>query len=245
MAVGAACGGGSSDAGDARAGDAGEPIRWFIASSVAPVADELIDRFAAASTREIRTNLGSSSVLARQITHGAIADVWISADSAWVEYVARETGLAIHAAPWATNHVVWVRDVATAGGWPPPLEPSTRIAIGDPDHVPVGRYARAWLGDHWDSFRPHFVYAPHARAVLAFVETGAAGYGAVYHTDARTSTRVRVVEAAGRSAPTTYWLVTHPSAGADARAFATFLRSAGVDSILALAGFGRPVGVDS
>ena len=224
-----------------------DPVRWFIASSLAPVADELAGRFRISTGVDVRVNLASSSVLARQIVHGAPVDVWISADRSWVDHVENETSVSARVTPWATNRVVWVRAADAPGGWPPSLEPDDRVALGDPEHVPLGRAAKAWLESlgYWEALRPHVVYAPHARAALAFVESGAARYGAVYRTDARASTGVREVTGAGQSAKTTYWLVAFPADTPTVADFEAFLAGQEADSILASAGFGHPEGEDS
>ena len=79
-----------------------------------------------------------------------------------------------------------------------------RIALADPEAVPAGRYARAWLEalELWPALESRIVQALDVRAALALVESGAVGAGLVYRTDVVHSTRVREVLAAeGAGAP--------------------------------------------
>src|SRR6185295_3853277 len=80
-----------------------------------------------------------------------------------------------------------------------------RLATGDPDSVPVGRYAKAALSSlgAWDSVADRLVRAENVRAALGFVGRGEAMLGIVYETDARVEKRVRIVD--------TFPASSHPS----------------------------------
>lgn len=190
-------------------------MRWALAvlacvfASSAPAADGLLV-FAAASLKNaldevnraydapVRTSYAASSALARQIERGAPADVFLSADADWMDYLERR-GQVVKGTrrPLLGNRLVWV---APAGS-PVPAEPlallgqSGRLAIADPAHVPAGKYARAAL-EHagtWDRIAGRLAPAENVRAALALVARGEAPLGVVYETDARAEPKVRVL----------------------------------------------------
>jgi molybdate transport system substrate-binding protein len=109
------------------------------------------------------------------------------------------------------------------------LGASGRIAMGDPAHVPAGRYARAaleWLGQ-WQELAPRLARAENVRAALLLVERSEVPIGIVYATDARASRGVRVLET---FPPASHPQVTYPFAltrraagNAQARALLAFL----------------------
>jgi molybdate transport system substrate-binding protein len=148
----------------------------------------------------VRFNFGASNVLARQIVAGAPVDVFISADDAQMDVVAR-AGLVKEGsrAPVLRNQLAVivpsdrqrtfrsVRDITD-----PAIK---RIAIGDPNAVPAGVYAKEYLQKEglWDAIRPRIVPTGSVRAALAAVESGAADAAIVYRTDARIALRATVV----------------------------------------------------
>jgi len=116
-----------------------------------------------------------------------------------------------------------------------------RLATGDPDSVPVGRYARAALIalGVWDSVADRLIRAENVRVALAFVARGEAPLGIVYATDARVEPRVRVVAVFPEEtqAPITYPLALTNTAAAQALPFVTYLRSAGAAAVFRKYGF--------
>ena len=163
--------------------------------------------FAAASTgdvvRAVAEPLGAvvsvsaSSVLARQVAQGAPADVLVSADPAWVDWLAGEGVAVLDRRVVASGRLVVVgaAGAAPAASVASALAGVDRVALADPTHVPAGRYARRALErlGLWDAVEPRVVAAGDVRAALAAVETGAAARAVVYASDARVSPRVRVV----------------------------------------------------
>ena len=149
---------------------------------------------------EVELNLSASTVLAAQIIAGAPVDLFISADLFQMERVAAE-GLirTFTRVDLLSNQLVVIvpADTATAvTSLEALLEPMFgRIAIGDPNGVPVGVYARAYLEsiELWDVLRDRVVPVRSARAALATVETSGVDAGIVYRTDALSSAGVRVV----------------------------------------------------
>ena len=143
-------------------------------------------------------SFAGSSALARQIAAGAPADLFLSADEPWMDYVAQR-GLLVPGtrAPFLGNRLVVVQSAAA------PRIPADvrlarvlsqgRIAMADVEAVPAGKYGKAALDrlGLWGSVSPRVVRAENVRAALALVERGAAEWGIVYATDARASRRVR------------------------------------------------------
>lgn len=175
----------------------------FAAASLTDAVKDLAQRYERETGRSLRLSLASSSTLARQIEHGAPADLFLSADEEWMRYldehqlVARGTW--VH--PIA-NRLVLIAplgrladidlgkrlSVSSALG-------DGRLAVGDPAHVPAGRYAKQALGyyDLWTLAEPRLARAENVRAALALVERGEAPLGIVYATDARASKQVQVL----------------------------------------------------
>lgn len=148
-------------------------------------------------------SFAASSALARQIAAGAAADLFVSADVAWMDHVER-LGRIVPAsrAAFLGNRLVIVETKGLRARYPFPPNPDLaqmlsqgRIALADPDSVPAGRYARAAIerAGAWTSVAPRLVRGESVRAALALVERGAADHGIVYATDARASSRVQVI----------------------------------------------------
>lgn len=188
-----------------------------------------------------RFSFAASSALARQIEQGAPADLFLSADEAWMDYLqarhliaegTRVSPLAnalVLIAPKAMAQPVTLsRGVDLAAL----LGPNGRIATADPAHVPAGRYARAALESlgQWSTLGPRLARADNVRAALLLVERGEAPLGIVYATDARAAPGVRVVATfpAESHPPITYpmALMRRSAGGAGAPALLAFLAGA-------------------
>ncbi len=199
-------------------------------------------------------SFGSSSTLARQIENGAPADVFVSADEEWMNYLAaRNLIVAESRKVFAGNDLVLIApadkpakiEISRTTDFPALLGPQGRIATGDPAHVPVGRYAKAALENLglWGTVGPRIAGAENVRVALALVERGEAPLGIVYGTDAKTSPRVAVV---GVFPAGSYPPVTYPAAivakrdAKSARDFVAFLSSAEGKAILQRFGFSTP-----
>ncbi|WP_267348921.1 molybdate ABC transporter substrate-binding protein [Sphingomonas sp. GM_Shp_2] len=144
-------------------------------------------------------SFAASSALARQVQAGGRADLFASADEAWMDVLDRGGLLASGTrAAWLGNRLVVVAPVAnpvrlTVRTLGPTLARGP-LAMADPASVPAGKYGMAALQrlGAWDAVAPRVVRAENVRAALALVERGAAPYGIVYATDARASAGVRV-----------------------------------------------------
>ena len=196
-------------------------------------------------------SFAASSALARQVEAGGRADLFVSADQEWMDYLAQRRLLAPGTrANLLTNSLVLVaprrdrRRVTIRRGFPLARYLGRgRLAMADPDSVPAGRYGKAAL-QHlgvWQGVQGRIVRGESVRAALAFVERGAAPYGIVYATDARAS---RAVAVAGtfpaRSHPPIVYPVARLAASRDPRAesFRRFLLSPAGRAIFARYGFG-------
>jgi len=199
----------------------------------------------------VRTSFAASSVLAKQIEAGAPADVFLSADTEWMHYLderhlmrpgTREellgNELVLIAPAGSAVQLTLAPGVdlvaALAGG---------RLATGDPDSVPVGRYAQEALTrlGVWEKIAPRLVRAENVRAALEYVARGEATLGIVYRTDALAEKRVRLVDVfpASTHAPIVYVVAQTAHASAQAAAFEAFLESDAARQIFVRYGFER------
>ncbi len=227
-------------------------VRVFAASSLTDVLKTVGDAFAAEGHPAPVFNFAASSELARQIEQGAEADVFISADEAWMNALA-EKGLVDAATRVAllTNRLVLIAptdrpltlELKQGINFPAALK-GGKLAIGNPDSVPAGRYAREAL-EHfgaWAGIEKEAVRAENVRAALRFVETGEAAAGIVYATDAKASGDKVVVVA--EFPADSHTPITYPAAavvgGADgpAKSFLEFLKGPEARSAFESAGFG-------
>lgn len=154
--------------------------------------------FSAASTADVVRGLApdvvvsvaASSVLARQIARGAPADVFLTADPAWIDGLEREGVGVLDRRVVARGALVVVGPL---DGGEAPFE--GRLALADPTHVPAGRYARRALEatGRWEAVGADAVRTGDVRAALAAVEAGGADRAVVYASDAAASRRVRVL----------------------------------------------------
>lgn len=195
-------------------------------------------------------SFAASSALARQVRAGAPADLFVSADEAWMDDLARSGLLAPGTrATLAGNRLVVVTPAANRVRLTVPTLARTLaagpLAMADPAAVPAGRYGRAALDrlGAWEAVRGRVVRAENVRAALALVERGAAPYGIVYATDAHASPGVRVagVFPASSHPPIRYPIARlRASRRADAEGFRRFLLSPRGRAIFARHGFTSP-----
>jgi molybdate transport system substrate-binding protein len=169
----------------------------FAAASLTDALEEIGAAFEARTGTRVIFSFAGSNALARQIQAGAPADVFLSADLDRMDDLER-AGLvrARDRVSLLSNRLTVI--VPTSSSLviesPRDLEGVRRLALGDPEAVPAGVYARRWLEDEglWRRLRSRVVPTLDVRAALAAVESEAAEAGIVYRTDARISRRVRV-----------------------------------------------------
>lgn len=195
-------------------------------------------------------SFAASSALAKQVEAGAPADIFVSADEPWMDYVAGRGLLkAGTRVSFLANRLVLVAPVASAK--PVPIRPGFplarllvdgKLAMGEASSVPAGRYGKEALArlGIWDEVAGHVAGADNVRAALALVERGEAPYGIVYATDAIASKRVRIVGIFPENshAPITYPIaLLATSASPDAEGFRRFLISSTGKAIFRRYGF--------
>lgn len=220
------------------AADAPKPeLLVFAASSLTDVLNELGALYTKESGQTVKFSYAASSVLARQIESGAKADAFLSADREWMDYL--DTRNLIDKSTRRNllgNELVLIAPadgtvkVKIAKGFPlAKIMGDGRLATGDPDSVPVGRYAKAALTSLgvWDSVADRLVRAENVRAALGFVARGEAMFGIVYETDARVEKKVRIVDTFPPSShqPIVYPVATAAKPQDGAREFVEFLAS--------------------
>jgi molybdate transport system substrate-binding protein len=196
-------------------------------------------------------SFAASSALARQVEAGAPADLFISADEEWMDYIDRK-GLVRKGTrvPFLTNNLVLIAPAASkarlAIGKNFPLARTLgngRLAMADPASVPAGRYAKEALTNLgvWPAVHARVVGAENVRAALRLVDQGEAPLGIVYTTDAMADKGVRIVGTfpASSHAPISYPVATlKASTSKDAEGFRRFLLSGEGKAIFRRFGFG-------
>jgi len=172
-------------------------VTLFAAASTGPALEEITAAFRIEHGIEVQTNFAGSSTLAQQIATGAGADVFLSANETWVDFL-EESALVAERKDLLRNRLVIVVPMEAPVGIRSPedlLDPLVaHVALAEPTAVPAGIYARQALESLglWDEVKPKVVAAADVRRALAFVETGAAEAGIVYATDVVSSSAVVV-----------------------------------------------------
>jgi molybdate transport system substrate-binding protein len=169
----------------------------FAAASTADAMTDLGREFRAKTGATTVFSFGATGDLARQIREGAPADVLVSADADAVDALVGDHLVApADRRPIASNRLVVIvpKDSRLRVTEPGDLKNARLVAIGDPEVVPAGRYAKKWLekAGLWAELGGHVVPTLDVRAALAAVESGRADAGIVYATDAASSSRVEV-----------------------------------------------------
>ena len=182
-----------------------QDLLLFGAASLQDAVNAVIEEYQTQGGGQVSASYASSSTLARQIEQGAPADIYISANPEWMDYLEQRgllrdgsrrdllsNGLVL-VAPLGSDTTIEIApgfDLAGALG-------DGRLAMGDPDHVPAGIYGQAALESLgvWDAVAPHVARADNVRAALALVARGEAPLGVVYRSDALADADVKVVGA--------------------------------------------------
>lgn len=181
---------------------AADDIVVFAAASLTNALGEIARGYEPAAKDKVSLSFASSSTLAKQIENGAPANVFISADLDWMDYLEKLKLIAPGSrSDLLGNHLVLIApkdsDVTVslaAGVDLVPLLKGGLMATGDPDHVPAGKYAKVALQKlgAWEAVSGRIARADSVRAALALVERGEAPLGIVYATDAAVAPKVRV-----------------------------------------------------
>ncbi len=228
-----------------------KPPLVLAAASLQEALSEAAASYTAAGHPRPVISFAASSALARQISVGAPADIFISADEEWMDFVGKQGLLRKSSrASFLTNRLVLIAParqplrlriaprfaLAAALG-------SGRLAMADPAAVPAGKYGRAALIrlGVWRAVQPKIVAAENVRSALLLVSRGEARAGIVYATDARSS---RDIAVAGMFPTASHPSITYPlailarSRNPEAARFRQFLLSPRAAAIFRKYGFG-------
>ncbi len=199
----------------------------------------------------LRPSFGASSAMARQIAQGAPADLFISADSDWMDWLGQRRLIAAGTRRnLLSNRLVLIAPKgSTVSLKIAPAMPLAaalgggRLAIADPVSVPAGKYGKAALMKLgvWDSVAGRLAPAENVRTALAYVARGEAPLGIVYATDAHAEPKVRVL---GTFPQGTHPRILYPAALTRAtpagRAVLDYLAGPKAMAVFAAEGFLRP-----
>lgn len=178
-------------------------ITIYAAASLRDALDELAREYGRQGRGKAAISYAGSPMLARQIEKGAPADVFISADTDWMDYLAQRGLIRIETrVNLLTNRLVLIAPggshatLRIGPGFPlAELLGDRRLAMADPDSVPAGKYGRAALEalGVWSEVAPRVARAENVRAALALVARAETPFGIVYRSDALAEPRVRSV----------------------------------------------------
>lgn len=220
----------------------------FAAASLTDSLKQVAEAYKARSGRSVALSFGASSTLARQIEQGAQADIFLSADTDWMDYLAKGGHIAAATRKdLLGNQLVLI--AAPDAGPAPRIAPGFklaqalgdgRLALADPASVPAGKYGKAALTalGVWDSVSAKVVNAENVRVALEYVARGEAPYGIVYATDAKVApVKVAGVFPENSHAPIVYPVALTATASVEAKDFLAFLSGREARAIFEKAGF--------
>jgi len=227
-----------------------EALVVFAAASLTDVLQQVGPLYTKQSNVPVKFSFAASSALAKQIESGADVDVFFSADQDWMNYLQERqlintatrtdllgNRLALIAPKDSKISLKLERGAKLLAA----LGADGRLATGDPDSVPVGKYAKSALTnlELWPAIEPRLARAENVRVALMYIARGEAPLGIVYATDAAVEPKVRVVDVFPESshAPISYPVAATSKASADTASFLTFLRSDAAKAIFTRAGF--------
>ena len=227
----------------------GADVTVFGAASLADALKEIAADYQKETGKTVATSLAASSALAHQIEASGGADIFISADLDWMDYLDGK-GLIQHATRenLLGNRLVLVaaKDSGAAIAIAPHFDlagalKGGRLAIADPDSVPAGKYGKAALTSLgvWDSVSSHLASAENVRAALAYVARGETPLGIVYETDARAEPGVKIAGIFPESShpPILYPAALVKDAKPEARGFLAYLSSPTARTVFEKDGF--------
>ncbi len=222
----------------------------FAAASMKNALDDVDAAFTAKTGVKVVASYAASSALAKQIEQGAPADIFVSADTDWMDYAIGKKNInAPTRVDLLGNSIVLIApkdsriDNVTIGpGFDlAKLAGDGKIATGDVKAVPVGKYAKAALEKlgAWQAAEPKFAMAESVRAALTLVARGEAALGIVYSTDARVEPEVKIVGTfpADSHAPIIYPVAATATAKSEAADYLAFLRTSAAKAIFEKYGF--------
>lgn len=178
-------------------------VTVFAAASMTDALSAIGKQYEADTGNDVTFSFASSAQLARQIEAGNDADIFISADTQWMDYLQERSLIQVPTRKdLVGNRLVLIApkdskiEITIAPGFPLiKALGSGRLSVADPDSVPAGRYAKQALVSLgvWNSVSGKLARADNVRFALAFVSRGEAPLGVVYETDARADPGVKIV----------------------------------------------------
>ncbi|WP_392565063.1 molybdate ABC transporter substrate-binding protein [Utexia brackfieldae] len=229
--------------------NAAEKITVFAAASLTDVMENISQLYRQSHPdTDIVFSFASSSALARQIEQGAPADIFMSADQQWMDYLL-DRNLAKNKETLLKNTLVLIAPKTSPinnviidqhTDWSTLLPAGSHLAVGDPDHVPAGVYAKASLTHlgAYSRLESQLARANNVRAALMLVEMDEAPLGIVYSTDAQVSNKVKIV---GEFPADSFDAIEYPISllndSAPSQAFYTFLKSPQAKAVFEKYGF--------
>ena len=219
------------------------------ASTMAPLND-LAQSFEGEQGRRVRFSFAASSTLARQVMHGARADLFLSANRQWLDRLEREGLLVAGSRRELTgNRLVLIRPADSGAdvifsrpGAPLGVLSDFPLVLADPAHVPAGIYAREALEylKLWEPLQGRLAFAPNARAVTVRVMRGEAPLGITYASELRAESGLdaAILLPAESHSPIRYELaLIEPADNPSARAFYEYLLSGEAQAVFLKHGF--------
>jgi len=222
----------------------------FAAASLKNALDDIDAAFTAKTGVKVNASYAASSTLAKQIEQGAPADIFVSADTDWMDYAtSKKTINEPTRVNLLGNSIVLIApkdskigDVTIGPGFDlAKLAGDGKIATGDVKAVPVGKYAKAALEKlgAWTAAEAKFAMADSVRAALTLVARSEAALGIVYATDAKVEPGVKIIGTfpADSHPPIIYPVAATSTAKPEANAYLDYLRSQATKAVLEKYGF--------
>ena len=223
-------------------------ITVFAAASLTDTMKAVADTYRAKTGTKVTLSFGGSNTLAQQIDQGANADIFMSADTDWMDFLQKNNRIAVD----TRHNLLGNRLVLIGGSTSKPLTIAPhfdlaaalaggRLALADPNAVPAGKYGKAALTalGVWDSVADKVAPAENVRAAMQFVSRGEAPYGIVYETDARVDPGVHVMSVFPEDThpPIVYPVALTKTAATQAKDLLAYLSGPDAKAIFEKAGF--------
>ncbi len=236
---------------DSESGDQAQAVNIYAAASTAHVLEPLAAQYEKQTHQTVRCNAAASSTLALQIEQGAPADIYLSANQRWMDHLL-QAGLINEQTKTdlLANQIVLIGYAGEELANNPPQDVDIvkqlssyegKLAMGDPDHVPAGMYAKSALQSLglWSAVESKIIPAKDVRSALLLVERGETQLGIVYKTDAVSSDRVVILATFPDEShkPIRYPIALTTTANSHAQAFMDYLKTEASRSAFEAAGF--------
>jgi molybdate transport system substrate-binding protein len=222
----------------------------FVAASLKNALDDINAAYTKKTGVKVAASYAASSALARQLEQGAPADIFVSADLEWMDYaISKKTINEATRMNLLGNKLVLIAPKDSAVGNVTigqgfdlaKLAGDGRVATGDVQSVPVGKYAKSALEKlgAWNAASSKFAMADNVRAALTLVARNEAALGIVYETDAKVEPGVKIIGSfpADSHAPIIYPFTATTDAKAEAADYLVFLRSSEAKAVFEKYGF--------